>query len=75
MFLGYSVFVVEGILPPCAADEQLSQCPVNPALAAFSDSYRDDQSQDPNIARAIAVSQICLVGIYGYAFSYSLSCS
>ncbi|KAK6107681.1 Josephin family protein [Brugia pahangi] len=51
---GYSIFVVEGVLPLCTADEQLSQFPVDPALAGMSDlnpvakteAISNDQAKD-----------------------------
>ncbi|VDO35165.1 unnamed protein product [Brugia timori] len=51
---GYSIFVVEGVLPLCTADEQLSQFPVDPALAGMSDlnpvakteTISNDQAKD-----------------------------
>lgn len=53
---GYSIFVVDGELPPCTADDVLSKCPVDPALASRSEPIREDQQQDPDLARAIALS-------------------
>ncbi|CAG9531196.1 unnamed protein product [Cercopithifilaria johnstoni] len=53
---GYSIFVVEGVLPVCTADEQLSQFPVDPALAGMNDSFRDNHSKNPNVARTETVS-------------------
>uniref|UniRef100_A0A915CIC7 Ubiquitinyl hydrolase 1 n=1 Tax=Parascaris univalens TaxID=6257 RepID=A0A915CIC7_PARUN len=54
--IGYSIFVVDGELPPCTADDVLSKCPVDPALASRSEPIREDQQQDPDLARAIALS-------------------
>lgn len=45
-FLGYSIFVVEGVLPLCTADEQLSQFPIDPALARINESLRDNHSKN-----------------------------
>uniref|UniRef100_A0A1I7VR41 ubiquitinyl hydrolase 1 n=1 Tax=Loa loa TaxID=7209 RepID=A0A1I7VR41_LOALO len=53
---GYSIFVVEGVLPLCTADEQLSQFPVDPALAGMNDSFHDDHSKNPGVARIGIVS-------------------
>uniref|UniRef100_A0A0R3RWT9 ubiquitinyl hydrolase 1 n=1 Tax=Elaeophora elaphi TaxID=1147741 RepID=A0A0R3RWT9_9BILA len=47
---GYSIFVVEGVLPLCSADEQLSQFPVDPALAGMNDSFRGNHSKNPDVA-------------------------
>lgn len=64
--LGYSIFVVEGELPHCTADEVLKQCPVDPALAAQNDPIRDDQREDEDLARAIALS-LTEVGANGHS--------
>lgn len=53
---GYSIFVVVGELPHCNADEILTQCPVDPALAAQDEPIREDQREDEDLARAIALS-------------------
>lgn len=60
-FVGYSIFVVEGVLPLCTADEQLSQFPVDPALAGMNDSFHDSHSKDPEIARTetVSIEQVC----------------
>ncbi|MCP9262661.1 Ataxin-3 [Dirofilaria immitis] len=65
---GYSIFVVEGVLPLCTADEQLSQFPVDPALAGMNDSFRDNHSKNPGIARSEAVSseEVCS-GFFSYS--------
>lgn len=33
---------MEGVLPLCTADEQLTQFPVDPSLAGMSDSFSDN---------------------------------
>ncbi|VDK60295.1 unnamed protein product [Anisakis simplex] len=53
---GYSIFLVDGELPACTADEVLLKCPVDPSLASRSEPIREDQQQDPDLARAIALS-------------------
>ncbi|VDK62208.1 unnamed protein product [Onchocerca ochengi] len=53
---GYSIFVVEGVLPLCTADEQLSQFPIDPALAGMDDSFRDNHSKNPDVAKAEAAT-------------------
>jgi len=53
---GYSIFVVSGDLPPCPADEMLTLMPIDPSIAARTDPIREDQREDPELARAIALS-------------------
>ncbi|MFH4980266.1 hypothetical protein AB6A40_006975 [Gnathostoma spinigerum] len=53
---GYSIFVVEGSLPSCSADEILTQCPVDPNLACSSQPLREEFQEDPDLARALALS-------------------
>ncbi|KAL3984849.1 Josephin family protein [Acanthocheilonema viteae] len=53
---GYSIFVVEGVLPLCTADEQLSQFPVDPALAGMNDLFIDNHSKNSGIAKTETAS-------------------
>jgi hypothetical protein len=53
---GYSIFAVIGELPGCVAEEVLSVTPVDPAQAARSEPIREDQREDPDFARAVALS-------------------
>ncbi|VDO29952.1 unnamed protein product [Onchocerca flexuosa] len=53
---GYSIFVVEGVLPLCTADEQLSQFPIDPALAGMDYSFRDNHSKNPDVPKTEAAS-------------------
>ena len=55
-FSGYSIFVVLGELPECPADTIISQCPLDPALAAQEDPISDGQREDDDLAKAIALS-------------------
>uniref|UniRef100_A0A915Q0I0 ubiquitinyl hydrolase 1 n=1 Tax=Setaria digitata TaxID=48799 RepID=A0A915Q0I0_9BILA len=52
---GYSIFVVEGVLPLCIADEQLSQFPVDPALAGINDLICESQSKNLGITKVETV--------------------
>uniref|UniRef100_A0A914VHI1 Ataxin-3 homolog n=1 Tax=Plectus sambesii TaxID=2011161 RepID=A0A914VHI1_9BILA len=53
---GYTIFVIVGDLPTCQADEVLSMTPLDPALAARSAPVREEHNDDPELARAIALS-------------------
>jgi len=53
---GYSIFAVLGDLPQCVADDVLTATPVDPALAARSQPIRQNEQEDPELARAIALS-------------------
>ncbi|VDK85242.1 unnamed protein product [Litomosoides sigmodontis] len=50
---GYSIFVVEGVLPLCTADEQLSQFPVDPALAGMDDSFYDSYLENSDVSKTV----------------------
>lgn len=55
---GYSIFVVEGVLPVCPADEILSQCPVDPSVVKQNEPvWKENKVQeDAELAEAIALS-------------------